>query len=396
MVIITYANFRFYLLVATVFVSGVSQGMLMPLLSILLEDSGTSSTLNGLNAAALYIGILIASPFMEKPTFRFGYKPMLIIGLMVDMISIFLFPFWQNFWFWFLLRLIIGFGDNMLHFAAQVWIMETSKPEKKGRDIAIYGFSFGLGFAVGPLMPRLLKFSIYYPFFIVSLICLAILILMLFLKNDYPDAHFHDQPQDFGVMKRYKKVILLGWAGLITTFGFGFFESSLNGNFPVFALRHGLNIEDISTLLPCFVAGGLITQMPLGSLGDRLGRGRLILIISFFGSFSFLTAGFIYHSFGGLMVIFAITGMFIGSLFSLGMTFISDLLPKVLIPLGNILASVAYGIGSMFGPLIGGSLIKTPGGGFFFGIAGVMFIVFLACLIHNFSYLREKQQSSKM
>ncbi|MBM7645183.1 MFS family permease [Scopulibacillus daqui] len=392
----SYVRFRFYLLVATVFISGVTQGMLMPLISILLEDSGTSSTLNGLNAAALYIGVLVASPFMEKPTFRFGFKPMLMIGLLTDMIAIFLFPFWENFWFWFLLRFIIGIGDNMLHFSAQVWIMETSSPKKKGRDIAIYGFSFGLGFAVGPLMPRLLTYSIFYPFFIVALVSLVILIFMLFLKNDFPDAHFHDQPQEFGIMKRYKKVILLGWAGFITTFGFGFLESSLHGNFPVFALRHGLNIDDISTLLPAFVVGGLLTQMPLGSLGDRIGRARLILITTFFGTLSFAAAAFIYQSFIGLVIIFVIAGMFIGSLYSLGMTFISDLLPKSLIPLGNILASVAYGLGSMFGPLIGGTLIRTPGGGFFFGITGVIFIVFFSCLIHYFKHCRNRQHSSKL
>lgn len=65
---------KFSILVSIVFISGFSQGMLLPLIAILLEEAGTSSTLNGLNAIALYIGIVLASPFIEKPMRRFGYK----------------------------------------------------------------------------------------------------------------------------------------------------------------------------------------------------------------------------------------------------------------------------------------------------------------------------------
>jgi MFS family permease len=77
--------------------------------------------------------------------------------------------------------------------------------------------------------------------------------------------------------------------------------------------------------------------------------------------------------------------MFIGTLFSMGMTFVSDLLPNSLLPLGNILAGVSFSIGSILGPLTGGFLIKAwPHGGFFFGIAAIMFIVFISCVPFRF------------
>src|SRR5699024_4877489 len=71
---------RFSILVSFVMISGFAQGMLLPLLAIILEQNGVPSSVNGLHATGLYIGVLIASPFMEKPLQKVGYKPIILIG----------------------------------------------------------------------------------------------------------------------------------------------------------------------------------------------------------------------------------------------------------------------------------------------------------------------------
>ena len=83
---------RFWILVVIVSISGFSQGMLLPLISIIFEKDGLSSSLNGLNATGLYIGTLLVSPFMEQPIRKFGYKPIILIGGLLVFLSLFLFP----------------------------------------------------------------------------------------------------------------------------------------------------------------------------------------------------------------------------------------------------------------------------------------------------------------
>ncbi|MDF2535966.1 MAG: ycaD, partial [Bacillales bacterium] len=119
-----YESKRLAILIFIVFISGVSQGMLMPLISIILEQSGVSSTLNGLHATGIYLGILISSPFMEAPLRKIGYQRLLQIGGLLTIISLILFPVWESILFWFVLRLIVGVGDHMLHFATQTWITD--------------------------------------------------------------------------------------------------------------------------------------------------------------------------------------------------------------------------------------------------------------------------------
>lgn len=77
---ISFEQKRFWILVMIVSISGFSQGMLMPLISVIFEKDGVSSSLNGLNATALYIGTLLISPFIEQPLRKFGYKPIILTG----------------------------------------------------------------------------------------------------------------------------------------------------------------------------------------------------------------------------------------------------------------------------------------------------------------------------
>src|SRR5690625_1183763 len=114
------AKNRFWILIALVTISGFSQGMLLPLIAVILEQNGVASSVNGLHATGLYIGVLIASPFMEKPMKKFGFKPIIVLGGILVFISLALFPVWDALWFWFVLRVTVGIGDNMLHFGTQI------------------------------------------------------------------------------------------------------------------------------------------------------------------------------------------------------------------------------------------------------------------------------------
>ncbi|CAM5220062.1 hypothetical protein UACE39S_03267 [Ureibacillus acetophenoni] len=167
---------------------GFSQGMLLPLISIIFETDGVSSTLNGLNATGLYIGTLLISPFVEQPLRKFGYKPIIIGGGAVVFISLLMFPLWKHVVFWFILRLLIGIGDHCLHFATQTWLTSSAPQGKLGKSMAIYGLSFGVGFAVGPLMTPLVRVSESFPFIVSSLLCLMAWSLVFFIQNEHPEV----------------------------------------------------------------------------------------------------------------------------------------------------------------------------------------------------------------
>jgi MFS family permease len=371
-----YSHYRYYTLTLAVIISGVSQGMLLSLLAVILEKQGVPSSWNSFNAISLYVGVLLASPFLEFPLRRLGYRPMMIVAILMVTLGTFLFPVWDHLWFWMLLRFIVGIGDSMIHFATQTWIMSTSQSQDRGRKISFYGFAYGLGFGIGPLGINLLSIHFWAPFIALTLFYLFVLGMVLRLENEFPPAvtlqenQRENKNRRLDSLTRYKKVFHLSWFALLPPLLFGYLESSLNNNFPVYALREGITQEWVSIILPSFTIGSLILQIPLGILSDRIGRKKVLVIVCALGGMLFLFVPFLTQVKIGLILLFLFAGALVGSTFSLGIAYAADLLPTSLIPIANILASILYGVGSMIGTYMNGLIIQFVAGDYiFYGLA---------------------------
>ncbi len=382
----------FSVLILIVGISGFSQGMLLPIIAIIFENDGISSSLNGFHAASLYIGILLISPFMEAPLRKYGYKPLILFGGITVILSLALFPVWKSFWFWFVLRFFIGIGDHTLHFATQTWITAISPKTKRGRNLAIYGLFFSLGFMVGPMMTKLLEINQSLPFIITSILSLLAWSAVFLIGNELPEQDDSESTSFFGTIKRFTKVSRIAWVAFLLPFTFGVLEASLNSNFPVFALRSGIDLTAVSIIIPAFSAGTLLTQIPLGMISDRFGRRKTLLTILFSGFAIFTLAGIYSYSVLGLFICFMFGGMMVGSTFSLGISYMADLLPRNLLPAGNLLCSIFFSLGSIGGPFFGGLVIEhIQGGNFFYMISIMLFLVFISLAL-----FKEKMPASVM
>ncbi|GLY10401.1 MFS transporter [Pseudobacillus badius] len=365
-------RFRLGVLVSVVAISGFSQGMLLPLIALLFEQEGMPASLNGLNATGLYIGILLISPFMEKPLRQFGYKPVIIGGGLLVIAALFAFPLWKSFWFWFILRLLIGIGDHALHFGTQTWITTFSSPERRGRNISLYGLFFGLGFAAGPLMTGLIHYGEALPFILSAVLCLVCWVFLFFLKNDFPEQQVETNSM-WETMKRFREAFRYGWLAFLPTFAYGFLETSFNGIYPIYGVRTGLSVQEISIILMSFAIGGIVFQFPLGMMSDKYGRKRILSIVLLSGTLLFFSAALIDQMYPLLLMCIFLAGMLVGSTFSLGISFMTDLMPRPLLPTGNLLCGMAFSIGSLTGPYLGGLALQLFQAVSFFAVISSIF-----------------------
>ncbi|MED2975823.1 MFS transporter [Bacillus swezeyi] len=374
------SRFHFFILVLIVSISGFSQGMLLPVISVIFEQEGHSAALNGLHATGLYIGVLIASPFMEAPLRKLGFKPLIIIGGVMVAASLFSFVFIKSYLTWFFLRLLIGIGDHMLHFSTQTWVTTLSSEQNRGRNISLYGLSFGLGFAAGPFLTPLVEISPSLPFIISGAFSLLAWMFVFCLGNDFPEKSAVSDTRADSSLKRFFHAFLLGWVAFLPTFGYGFLETALNGNFPVYALRSGISVEGVSIILPAFAIGSIVFQYPLGIMSDTFGRRNVLLVILAIGASCFFAAG-LSESVLFLAICFFVAGMAVGSTFSLGISFMADLLPKHLLPAGNLMCGITFSIGSIFGPVAGGWYMQRfENGNLFYLITSVMAVIWIGVL----------------
>lgn len=375
---------RFGILVSLVAISGFSQGMLLPLLAVIMEQNGIPSSVNGLHATGLYLGVLIASPFMEKPMQKFGYKPIIVVGGLLVIISLLLFPVWKALWFWFILRVTIGIGDNLLHFGTQTWITTTSEERTRGRNIAVYGMSFGAGFTLGPLMTQLLAVHQALPFIVSALLSLFVWSGMFFVRNQWPEQEADVTTQHVGSSStsRFIQTGRIAWVALLPSFSYGFLEATLHGIFPIYGMRIGHDVHMLSLIIPFFAGGSILSQLPLGMLSDRIGRRKTLLYVVSAGTVCFFLVALFETSVAALFVFFALSGIFVGSLYSLGISYMTDLLPSSLLPAGNLMVAISFSIGSISGPFLGGQFLQLlPGVSLFYMITGMLLVVLTALLL---------------
>jgi len=341
-------TYRFPILIIAIAIAGMSQGLTLPLLSILLERADVPSSMNGWNASALYIGMFVTSLFIEKPARRFGYKPLILFGIALVLLASLLIPLWLQFTWWFFLRLLIGVGDSCIHYATQLWITSTCPPQERGRRISIYGLSYGAGFSIGPFGVNLLQYGIWIPFLLVALFYFIALLLVSRLSNEYPKSIENGEKASYG------KTFRLGWYALIPAFLYGYLEAVLNGIVPIYTLRIGLHETDLSIILFAFFGGALLTQLPLGILSDRIGRKNVLMLSAGIAAISFFLVPWVGQQVLLITILFAISGCFTGSFFSLGLAYVADLMPPAFLPTANVLASLLFSLGSMSGPWVAG------------------------------------------
>ncbi|MHA2855392.1 MFS transporter [Paenibacillus lautus] len=367
---------HYFILIAVVVAAGLSQGLLLPVLAIFLERMGISSSMNGLNAAALYVGSFAMTLVAERLLGWVGFKKLIVSGLVLVMLSLVAFPLIPSVAVWFVLRVLVGIGDSALHYAAQLWVLMMSTVKNRGRSISFYGMSYGLGFSIGPLGIPLLKYGEAVPFLILAVLFLFILLVVLFkLPNLKPEKSEQGEQQPAG---RYLKSYRLAWFALIPAFLYGYMEAGINSNFPVYGLRSGFTLGEISTLLPFVGIGGLLLQLPLGIWSDKFGRKRVLTIAGIVGGCCFLLIPVAGTNFWATLLLLTMAGGLVGSFFSLGLAYAADILPRVLLPAANVVASFHFNAGSIAGPNAGGAIMETGWNGGIFVLLGGLYILF-AC-----------------
>ncbi|RAR45672.1 MFS transporter [Paenibacillus sp. MDMC362] len=367
---------HYFILIAVVVAAGLSQGLLLPVLAIFLERMGISSSMNGLNAAALYVGSFAMTLVAERLLGWVGFKKLIISGLVLVMLSLVAFPLIPSVAVWFVLRVLVGIGDSALHYAAQLWVLMMSTAKNRGRSISFYGMSYGLGFSIGPLGIPLLKYGEAVPFIILAVLFLFILLVVLFkLPNLKPEKNENGEQQPAG---RYLKSYRLAWFALIPAFLYGYMEAGINSNFPVYGLRSGFTLGELSALLPFVGIGGLVLQLPLGIWSDKFGRKRVLTIAGIVGGCCFLLIPAAGTNFWATLILLTLAGGLVGSFFSLGLAYAADILPRVLLPAANVVASFHFNAGSIAGPNAGGAIMETGWNGGIFILLGGLYILF-AC-----------------
>lgn len=350
----------------SIFAFGLS--LSLPLISINLERMGASGLVIGLNGAASAVAIL-ASGFVMPPLLRHFSAPLLMTVGAVSMCLILpIFPLFPDPWIWMGLRFLFGIMVTALFFCSELWIVAASPPGKRGLVIGVYGVFLSLGFLAGPALLSVIGTEGKEPFLLGAAFALLALPPIVFAWRAAPDPG--EATESAGAVRDVLNFFRTDPAILWAVALFGMIEFGAMGLMPVWAIRVGQEEAAALILVALIAAGNVVMQVPMGWIGDRLDRRRLLgfcafVCLSAAALFPLLSATvwplwIMAAVWGGLVV-----GLYTFSLNELGHRYSGQMLARAT---GAVMS--AYGLGSLVAPpLLGWAMDAAPPHGMFWVVA---------------------------
>lgn len=148
---ITNHRFGFWIILATVFLNFLSYGIIIPFLPFYAEKFGGGGFAVGLLFAAYALSQFIFTPFIGRLSDRIGRRPIIILSLFGEALSLLALVFAFAYW-WLLLVRIFGGIFGSITGVAQAYLSDITSAEKKTKAMGYFGAAFGAGFIAGPAL----------------------------------------------------------------------------------------------------------------------------------------------------------------------------------------------------------------------------------------------------
>ena len=136
--------------VAAISVAGTGLGLTGPLLSLLMEQDGLSSSVIGQNTAVAGLAAIVVVPFVNRIARFFGLVNTLIGCSIICAVCLISMYFTAPIPSWFVLRFLMSVCLAMMFVLSEFWINYAASERARCFILGIYGTVLSIGFATGP------------------------------------------------------------------------------------------------------------------------------------------------------------------------------------------------------------------------------------------------------
>ncbi len=354
-------------IIAMALVFGLTYSLSAALIALDLAARHFSESLIGANAAMHAVGVLAMAFLLPRLTAALGIRASVVGALVTAAVVLCLFPALPFVGLWFVLRIVLGAASETLFVLSETWLNALSADESRARTMAAYTASLSIGFALGPLILSFAGSEGFLPYGIgAGLAAFAVLFVVapgirapVFEKPD------HSNPLAY---MRLAPVAMAATAlnAAVETAGLTFLG--------LYAISLGWAEADATQLITWMMIGAVLLQLPIGWLGDKMNRTRLITILAGLSGVGalvwpwalqvpWLSAALLFV-WGGLFV-----GIYTMMLAIVGSRFSGSDIVGIYAGMGLI-----WGAGALVGPLMAGSAMQIT-------THGLVYFIALACLL---------------
>ncbi len=340
--------------IACVSVFALTLGMTYPLLSLILERAGVSTTMIGLNGAMTSVGILVSAPLIPRLVERTGVAPFMFGCIAVTGTILVLLRAIPDLYVWFALRLVLGAAISGLFVLSETWLNQVADDRTRGRLVGLYATVLSLCFAAGPLLIPVFGSEGWTPF-VIGTAFVALAALPLLWARRLAPALGGGAAGGLIPFFRLAPTLLAAVAVV------GFTDSAILSLLPIYGLRNGYGESGGALMLAVLILGNVALQVPVGWLADRLDRYLVLTLCAAAG----VAGGVLLPLVVGLPLLMwpalFLWGGFLFGIYTVALTLVGERFKGAQLVTANAAFALMWGAGGIAGPATGGWAMDLVG-----------------------------------
>ncbi|MDP7516420.1 MAG: MFS transporter [Arenicellales bacterium] len=260
-----------------------------------------------------------------------------------------------NPWAWVALRAAMGAATAGLFVVVESWLNNRAANESRGLLLSMYIVIGYIASAAGQQAIKLGDPGAYELFLFVGIVLALSLVPVSLTRATHPDPV--ETPRI-----NIRRLFQVSPTSVIVCLGAGLINSSWWGLGPVYAREIGFSVSGIASFMTAALLGGMLLQLPIGRLSDRLDR-RLVIFGVTIGvaipAFALVLGGLL-PSWGTLTAIAIFFGL-ASTLYPLSIAYANDYLDP-----GDVVAAsggfiMVFSVGAVAGPLAASAAMRIAG-----------------------------------
>ena len=357
--------------IASVTAFGLCIGQFAPLMSLLLNAHGIAPTLNGLNAASAFIGVLVGPLLTPRAVRMLGIRGFLLLCFAGEIATTLLLKEFETLGAWFVLRALSGLLGSSIFTASEAWINMLAEGRGRGRIVGLYVASLSAGFAIGPLLLSITGIAGWPPF-LANVAILIVAALPLLRVGNAARALGREQASHPLAMFARAPFIMLSVAL------FGLYEATAMALLPIWGVRMGLPPTLAAATLSTLYFGSMAFQLPVGWLSDKTARLTMLRVCGCTGLLGALAFAAFAVPLPAMLPAIAVWGGIVTGIYPVALSMAGDRFRGGELVTANAAIIMAYGLGALVGPGLGGAAMELIGPRGLFWFFAALFCAFLA------------------
>jgi MFS family permease len=341
-------------------------GLQLALVPLRAESMGWSSLAVGVLGSVYFCGFLAGCFLIPKMVGRVGHIRTFaaLTALMTSIVlSLALF---DDLFFWLILRFLTGIAISGLYLVIESWLNDQTENSVRGSVLAIYTVIVLAALALGQLLLNTVPIDderlLIIAALLIGLAAIPVCVTNAAQPPQIPTAVF----SPFLVLRTSKAAVI----GVLVS---GLVTGSFYSLGPVYGLNIGMDISGISIMMALGIAGGAISQFPLGKLSDKKDRRIVIFYVMLAGAVSsglVWTVSLVFIPYAMLLF-----GACVMPIYALSLAHASDnIKTESFLEVGTGLL-MTNAVGSIIGPLLTALVMQKFGTGQFFTFNAAILLI---------------------